>query len=128
VEEICPQLNIVKKEFIWELNNKDTNKSCKFENPLTDLPWLKDGIDEFEKGEKTEYGYMFKHARIYQCNYRDGTGFLMEMCVMCPDFGVGLANCEGEALCLLWGLAGDPCTEFEIDFESQKLIWEINNK
>jgi hypothetical protein len=97
----------------------NNEKACNVENPLRDLPWLKQFINEVKD---TESG----HKRIYQCTYKDGTGFLINNCVGCPDAGLNLVNCDGTSLCVLYGLAGDPCTEFEIDFESMKLIWEIN--
>jgi hypothetical protein len=103
--------------------NSPKEKICNVDNPLQDLPWLKQFIDEIKD---IESGYDVPHMRIYQCTYKDGTGFLINDCVGCPDAGLNLVNCEGTSLCVLYGLAGDPCTEFEIDFESMKLIWEIN--
>ena len=102
----------------WELI-----KICNVDNPLTDLPWLKEIIDEFEKNAAT-LGYN-PHARIYQCTYKDGIGFLLEMCVGCPDTGYSFRNCEGEILCEGGGLSGeDSCPELNIDYENKKLIWE----
>ena len=98
----------------WELI-----KICNVDNPLTDLPWLKAIVDGFEE----EAEPIYKHARIYRCNYKGGTGFLLEMCVGCPDDGYTLVNCEGESLCV-WEFAGSPCSELNIDFENKKLIWE----
>ena len=95
---------------------------CDVNNPLIDLPWLKKIVDDFENAE--EYR---QHARIYQCAYKDGIGFLLELCVGCPDHGYLLTSCTGESLCTLWGIAGNPCKDFDIDFENKELIWEINN-
>ena len=67
---------------------------CEFDNPLTDLPWLKEIIDEFENEAKT-LGYN-SYARIYQCNYKNGTGFLLQMCEECLYV---FRNCEGTVLC-----------------------------
>jgi len=98
----------------------DMNNPCKFENPLTDLPWLKDMIEVWKQN-----GW---RSRIYQCIYKDGIGFLLEPCVGCPDAGYSFRNCEGVALCGGGGLSGqDNCSELNIDFENKKLIWEINN-
>ena len=102
-----------------------TDSSCEFENPLTDLPWLKEFINIHERNAQAGDRY---HARIYQCNYRDGIGFLLEMCVDCPDFGYSFLNCEGRDLCSGGGFTGrDNCPDFNIDFKNKKLIWEINN-
>ncbi|MDR1895618.1 MAG: hypothetical protein LBR10_02375, partial [Prevotellaceae bacterium] len=103
---------------------EDSNKEkvCNVDDPLTELPWLKEIIDGFQKdadaGNKP-------HARIYRCTFKDGTGFLLERCVTCPDFGCDLMNCEGKLLCTMYGLAGKSCSEFEVDFENKKLIFEI---
>ena len=100
-------------------------ETCNVENPLTDLPWLKELIDGFEKDAEAGYKH---HVRIYQCTYKDGIGFLLEPCVGCPDAGYSFRNCEGVTLCGEGGLlGGDNCSEFNIDFENKKLIWEINN-
>jgi len=98
---------------------------CGVENPLTDLPWLKDLIDGFEKD--AEAGYK-NHVRIYQCTYKDGIGFLLEPCVGCPDAGYIFQNCEGVTLCSGGGfLGGYNCPELNIDFVNKILIWETNN-
>ena len=102
--------------------SKIPTKTCEFENPLTDLSWLKEIVDDFENDAAT-LGYN-PHARIYQCTYKNGIGFLLEMCVGCPDYGYWFRSCEGESLCVLEGHSGDPCSEFEIDFENKQLIWE----
>jgi hypothetical protein len=104
-------------------DNDPPQKVCNVDNPLTDLPWLKEIIDGFEKDAGAGYK---GHARIYQCNYKNGVGFLLEMCVGCPDAGYWLRSCEGESLCIIGGFAGDRCTEFDVDFENKKLIWEKN--
>jgi hypothetical protein len=104
--------------------NEQPSPVKEIENPLTDIPWLKEIIGGIEKD--AEAGYK-QHARIYQCTYIDGTGFLLELCVGCPDFGYWLRSCEGESLCIIYGHAGDPCQELNVDFENKILIWEINN-
>jgi hypothetical protein len=101
---------------------------CSFENPLTDLPWLKEMIEEFESYEKMPETLpgSIENIRIYQCTYKGGIGFLLSECEGCPDGASWLLNCEGEKLCMMGGIAGFTCPEFEIDPESEKLIWRIN--
>jgi hypothetical protein len=96
---------------------------CNVDNPLIDLPWLKQIVDNTE----TEATNNKVHVRIYQCAYKDGTGFLLEPCVGCPDMGYSLYDCEGNHLCVMWGFANNQCKEFEVDFDNKKLIWELNN-
>ena len=108
---------------VFRLNEELPKVKCEFDNPLTDLPWLKDIIAEFEK--EAEAGNEV-YAKIYQCTYKDGTGFLIEPRVGCPNVGYVLTSCEGNSLCLIGGLLGDVCTEYRVDFENKKLIWEMD--
>ena len=95
----------------------DINSFCEFENPLTDLPWLKNLIDVWKLN-----GW---RSKVHQCTYKDGIGFLLEPCVGCPDAGYSFWNCEGVVLCGGGGHSGeDNCSEFIIDFESKILIYE----
>jgi len=106
-------------------NDIPIEKVCDVENPLKDLPWLKEIVDRLIEEDKTSF---FKpHARIFQCNYIEGTGFLLEMNVASPDGGYYFRNCEGEHLCFVGGVAGFSCKEFDIDFKNIKLIYEINS-
>ena len=109
-------------QIIIEQISYNVKDCCKFENPLTDLPWLKEIVDGWEAESVAGNP---PHARIYQCTYRDGIGFLLEPCVGCADFGYELTNCDGELLCIMWGFAGNPCTEFNVDFENKTFIYEI---
>ncbi|GHV09390.1 hypothetical protein FACS1894160_4940 [Bacteroidia bacterium] len=104
-------------------NSENQPETCNVDNPLTDLPWLKTFVDGCERDAAAGYP---PHARIYQCTYRDGIGFLLDICVDCPDAGLWLRSCDGESLCIFGGLAGNTCPEleFNVDFENKKLIWE----
>jgi hypothetical protein len=97
--------------------------ACSVEDPLADLPWMKAFIDGYSKDAEAGYRH---HARIYQSSYGNGkTGFLIEICVGCPDAGVSLYDCEGNLLCVMWGIAGLSCEEFGFDVDNPKLIWEM---
>ena len=100
----------------------EKRKVCNVEDPLTELPWLKKVIDIFE--EDAVWFGANPQAKIYQCKYKDGTGFLLEMCVGCPDAGYSFVNCEGKGLCGGGGFAGgDNCSKFKIKDKNKKLIW-----
>jgi len=98
---------------------------CTISNPLTDLPWLKEYIDEIKNRSKD-------HVSIFLCSYKNGTGFLLQ--TACPygvycDAGPSfiLKNCEGETLCTTDGSNVINCREeFEVDFNNKILIYEIN--
>ena len=79
-------------------------KVCGVDNPLEDLPWLKEIVD---------YANTYKtHTKIFQCEYRDGIGFLVGLHMNAGDFTIDLTNCEGEVLCHWGGFDGNPCREF----------------
>jgi len=97
-----------------------TNNLCEFEDPLTDLPWLMEIVDQSENNSHNN-----SWIRIFQYTYRDGIGFHVDV------NGGGLSsfyNCAGKTICLLGhGAVGEStCPELNIDFENGKLIWEIN--
>ena len=97
-------------------------EECEVNDPVRELPWLTEIIDGFVAAA---YSYN-PHARIYQCSYKCGIGFLLEMCVGCTDDKYSFRNCEGEILCISQALSGeDSCSELEIDHENKKLIWEV---
>ncbi|MDR1006694.1 MAG: hypothetical protein LBL74_07510 [Bacteroidales bacterium] len=100
-----------------ELNN------CSFDNPLTDLIWLKDLINLYEQDTLTSVA-----MNIYQCTYHnDKTGFLIEYCAGCPDAGITLTDCAGNGLCLEGGVASSTCGEYNIDWYNAVLIYQHNN-
>ena len=105
-------------------NSDPPELACNVDNPLTDLPWLKDIIDGFEK--EAEEGYV-PSAKVYQCTYKDGAGFLIEPCVECLSSGYIFTNCEGTTLCEMKELDEYPCPELNINFKNKKLIWAIND-
>ena len=98
---------------------------CNVCNPLTDLPWLKEQINEIKKGSID--------VAIGICSYKDGTGFLLNF--GCPpgtycDAGPSyiLKNCEGETLCITDGANVILCQEeFDVDFKNKIPIFEFKN-
>jgi len=96
-------------------------KVCEVDNPLTDLPWLK----EVAKNMKMS-GH---HGRIYQCTYKDGIGFLIQGCLTLAHPASHLYNCDGIFLCgCCVGEENYACSEYVINFETIKLILEYNKK
>ena len=111
--ETCSHLNIDldNVKIIWDASNVPP-PPCVFENPLEDIKWLKDFIEDYP----TPYA---QHCRIYQCTYNDvGTGFIVDY----VTFGYWiLRGCIGTGLCS--STNGD-CDRYNIDYDSWELIWE----
>ena len=107
-----------------EIKNLPQEKVCDVTNPLVDLPWLKEYIDELIKRDS--------NVSIFLCSYNNGIGFLLYSA--CPpniDCDTGpsyiLKNCEGETLCITDGSNVINCQEeFEVDFKNKILIYEKN--
>ena len=92
--------------------------TCTFDNPLTDLLWLKARVDEITL--LSQQGNPLRVA-IYQCIYGNNeTGFLEDAGNVKPFY-----NCSGEILCVMGGYAGETCPELNI--VSKKLIWDVND-
>ena len=101
--------------------NNPKEQVCNVDNPLTDLLWLKEIIDEIKGNTEAE------SFKVYQCTYKYGTGFLIEVGVVNTyNYRYSLRNCEGISICGYGGFIGDTCGEFNIDFDNKKLIWENN--
>ena len=95
---------------------------CDVVNPKKNLPWLKEVIDGVEANAAAGFS---RKVRIYQCTYRDGTGFLLYLCYECPDAGYSFVNCEGTVICGGGGFSGgDNCSEFNI--RHKRLIYKLN--
>jgi hypothetical protein len=101
----------------------NATNSCYFNNPLTDLPWLKAFIGN--KVQEAKKGYP-DLVRIYQCIYNNGRiGFLIEPVGMI-DGMMEFYSCEGIVLCTIGGESGkDTCLEQGLNIIGKKLIWEL---
>jgi len=94
------------------------HKVCNVDNPLTDLSWLKEKIDEFYLLSQENPNLS---VAIYQCKYgNEETGFLVDEGNVKPFY-----NCVGNVLCIMGGFAGETCSE--LDIVNKELIWKINN-
>ena len=91
---------------------------CNFDNPLTDLPWLKEKTDEFNL--LTQENQSLSIA-IFKCNYGDEeTGFLVDEGNAKPFY-----NCNGKLLCTMDVDAEKTCSELYITCKER--ILKITN-
>ena len=105
-----------------EIKNLPQEKVCDVTNPLVDLPWLKEYIDDNKNSDNS--------ISIFICSYKHSTGFLLYSgcppnidCFTGPNYV--LKNCEGETLCITDGSNVINCQEeFEVDFKNKILIYE----
>jgi len=108
---------------------------CQFDNPLTDLPFLKEFIDYATEQQKIDFRY---YARILQCIYKDkdGIGFFLKSWKGCDKevYSSPFMNCDGEIICYCdfsllnhFGQIHYICDNgLYVDVYKGKQIWEIN--
>ena len=90
---------------------------CTFDNPLTDLNWLKKKISDFNLLAQESKNLSIN---VYQCVHGNN-----ETCFFIDDGNSKtFYNCNGELLCLMNEFTGETCSGLNIT--SKELIWEIN--
>ncbi len=101
-------------------NTKSGNDSmlCNTEEPLTELSWLKEIKDNAEQSESDT-------SEIYFCIYEEKEGFLIDLCVQCPDALTVFYDCEGNVLCEFGGYLGtNTCPDFDEKISKKELLWK----
>jgi hypothetical protein len=64
-------------------------------------------------------------AEIYFCIYDNKEGFLIDLCVQCPDALTTFYDCEGNIVCEFGGYLGtNTCPNFEEKTSKRALIWK----
>jgi hypothetical protein len=103
------------KERTETINN---DQFCNVENPLDELDWLIKIVEDNTDNPAS--------AEIYRCIYNQQEGFLIDLCVGCPDGLVQFYDCEGTVLCEFGGIDGrNTCPDFEENVSDKKLIWPL---
>jgi hypothetical protein len=81
---------------------------CNTENPLQDLPFLKEAKDNLDKIDCAG------KSSITQYTYNSETVFKVIICNQIADGQTFVYNCAGETVCVFGGIAGvNTCTDFE---------------
>ena len=90
---------------------------CNVDNPLEELPWMKTLIEnscELAPGS----------FKIYACLLEDGSqAFLFDIIPTCSDHPRQLINCKGETIGYNNGMDGVVSGDFNVDWNSLKLIY-----
>ncbi len=96
---------------------------CDVENPLEDLPWLKD-IKLAIQLNMSPAG-----SQIIQYSYKGEYVFWVDVCFQCPDGVIAVYNCAGEVICEFGGIDGrNTCIDFETEAtDSTNLFISIQN-
>lgn len=90
-----------------EMNTAGSGTFCRTENPLEDLPWLRQIKQSFEMSAKPA------GAQIIGYRYQGDDVFLISGCVGCADEMQEVYDCEGKVICRFGGIAGlNTCPDF----------------
>lgn len=95
--------------------NITKQNSCSVSDPIHDLTWLADEINDMSESGGSQYLY------VTQANYRFSTVFLFKNC--CPDclYVLSVYNCSGEII----GHIGSEIDDS--DLRNEKVIWKPAN-
>jgi len=90
-----------------EMNPVAGKSYCQTENPLEEIPWLKQMKQSFEMSAKPA------GAQIIAYRHEGNDVFLINNCVNCADEMWQVYNCNGEVICQFGGIAGlNSCPDF----------------
>lgn len=90
----------------------DNLPSCSFENPIEDLVWLKQKVDELNNSKHKEI--------INQASYKNQTVFVFSICCYSCNTVITVYNCSGEKIGYI---GGDNEVSWD-DISDSKKIWE----
>lgn len=119
----CPDFldNAIRKEIVFQdtiVENRPDTYFCNVDNPLEDLPWLKNQVNSMKSNKLP--------AEIHRWVYNNIEGFVVTECVKCPDGLTYFYNCEGKVICEFGGIDGRiTCPDFEQKTTLRELIFEI---
>lgn len=119
----CPDFlgNAIRKEIVFQdtiVENRPDTYFCNVDNPLEDLPWLKNKVNTMKRNKQ--------QAEIHRWIYNSIEGFVVTECVKCADGLTYFYNCEGKVICEFGGMFGRiTCPDFEEKTTLRELIFEI---
>jgi hypothetical protein len=89
--------------------NPDKNgRVCGTDNPLEDLPWLKEVAFVMSANANMIGG------QIIQYHYQGNYVFMVNDCYGCLDGLITVHNCDGDVICEFGGIAGlNTCLDFQ---------------
>lgn len=94
------------------------NNSCDVNNPLSDLEWMEQMVDNFKQDEIRQ--------RIQHFVFENEDVYLVEDCMdICADALTIAYNCEGTSVCEFGGIDGrNTCPDFQSKAAFQKTLYD----
>lgn len=98
--------------FLFGCADGENPTSCGVENPLEDLAWLKQDIENAADPRTSEYSFLM------QATYRGQTVFFFGFCNPLWNYAAIIKDCQGNQV------AGEVSVA---DLSNQKMIWKPSN-
>ncbi len=100
---------------------EDDDATCRFDDPLQELPWLGDLLDSLSTD--AVFGVQ---QRVVQYRYADQDIFLINYCVRCFIPVIAIHDCEGNILCgsnISSDQGPEDCSEYYRNGSCTRLIY-----
>lgn len=101
-----------------EKDDNGLNNTCNVSNPIEELDWLKQKVEELEETDSDILQYFY----ITQTEFKTKTIFIFPNCCPFCNTIIQVFNCEGETI----GYIGDGNFDSTI-LENDKIIWKPEN-
>ena len=110
-------MSLIFLHFSCEKDENDNQETvCGTTNPLQEIEWLKNLINELENAPTTE---------IYIYTYKGEKVFAVTTCAICPDGVTQVHDCDSNIICVFGGYAGmNICPDFDTLAVKDSLLWK----
>lgn len=100
--------------------NSNDNYECGSDNPIEEIPWLKEIKQDLEMSEKPS-GF-----QIIRYKYKGEFVFYVDACYGCPDDLKTVYDCDGNIICEFGGFAGiNTCPDFEAEASDSTMLFNF---
>lgn len=99
--------------------SEDLDKTCSIRNPLQEIDWLKETVQNLEKLNDSP------GAEIIQYVYQDQCVFMIDDCFKCADKLIRVYDYDQNLICEFGGIAGlNTCPNFEQEATDRQVLFE----
>jgi hypothetical protein len=124
INRLASTILIIMLIFILSDCNKVNIDACDVTNPLKNLSWLEEKVDELKEANRIEPDVT---ANIYLVRLKDQDLFGINHCITCSHTSIQYYDCSGEYICGAATINSyDECEFTEEDFIEKTLIWTNN--
>jgi len=96
---------------------KDSDNTCNVSNPVEDLTWIKNTIDDLKS---LQDGGMYSY--ISMAKYKGETVFLLGYCNPAANWVTPVYNCSGDSLGIIGEISQEDITDMEVIWKSENSL------